>query len=151
MNLLCFGLVFCWVSGYDINSIRYKSSSCLLWFISFYSSVGIVNNMLCSVCALILFNFFFSFLFVMVQLERGLHGLEPVVVANFPTKKYSDEYFSASEDAQYVVSFIVEFFNVLDFICPSSILFYIGKNSFIYMIVCLQFAGFVILFLLFIH
>ncbi|KAK7858172.1 putative ring-h2 finger protein atl49 [Quercus suber] len=60
-------------------------------------------------------------------LERGLHGLEPVVVANFPTKKYSDEYFSASEDAQYVVSFIVEFFNVLDFICPSPILFYIVK------------------------
>lgn len=67
----------------------------------------------------------------MVQLERGLHGLEPVVVANFPTKKYSDEYFSASEDAQYVVSFIVEFFNVLDFICPSPILFYIGDYSFI--------------------
>ncbi|XP_021890637.1 RING-H2 finger protein ATL80-like [Carica papaya] len=33
-------------------------------------------------------------------LERGLHGLEPVVVANFPTKKYSDEFFSAVEDAQ---------------------------------------------------
>lgn len=36
-------------------------------------------------------------------LERGLHGLEPVVVANFPTKKYSDEYFSASEDAQCTI------------------------------------------------
>ncbi|KAB1225332.1 hypothetical protein CJ030_MR1G015652 [Morella rubra] len=32
-------------------------------------------------------------------LERGLHGLEPVVVANFPTKKYSDEFFSAAGDA----------------------------------------------------
>ncbi|XVE99089.1 hypothetical protein REPUB_Repub03eG0166700 [Reevesia pubescens] len=36
-------------------------------------------------------------------LERGLHGLEPVVVANFPTKKYSDECFSATEDAQCTV------------------------------------------------
>ncbi|OMP00262.1 hypothetical protein CCACVL1_03428 [Corchorus capsularis] len=33
------------------------------------------------------------------ELERGLHGLEPVVVANFPTKKFSDECFSAAEDA----------------------------------------------------
>ncbi|PON85117.1 43kDa postsynaptic protein [Trema orientale] len=33
-------------------------------------------------------------------LERGLHGLEPVVVASFPTKKYSDAFFSSSEDAQ---------------------------------------------------
>ncbi|KAK8509468.1 hypothetical protein V6N13_061901 [Hibiscus sabdariffa] len=37
------------------------------------------------------------------MLERGLHGLEPVVVANFPTKKYSDACFSASEDAQCIV------------------------------------------------
>lgn len=36
-------------------------------------------------------------------LERGLHGIEPVVVANFPTKKYSDEFFSAAEDAQCTV------------------------------------------------
>ncbi|KAE8722735.1 Detected protein of confused Function [Hibiscus syriacus] len=35
-------------------------------------------------------------------LERGLHRLEPVFVANFPTKKYSDACFSTSEDAQYV-------------------------------------------------
>ncbi|KAL5569558.1 hypothetical protein UlMin_026133 [Ulmus minor] len=33
-------------------------------------------------------------------LERGLHGLEPAVVASFPTKKYSDAFFSSSEDAQ---------------------------------------------------
>ncbi|XP_010541821.1 PREDICTED: RING-H2 finger protein ATL74-like isoform X1 [Tarenaya hassleriana] len=33
-------------------------------------------------------------------LERGLHGLEPVVVATFPTKLYSDECFSASADTQ---------------------------------------------------
>lgn len=45
--------------------------------------------------------------YVMVQLERGLHGVEPVVVANFPTKKFSDAFFSAVEDAQYVISFIV--------------------------------------------
>ncbi|KAL5974578.1 hypothetical protein ACLOJK_031248 [Asimina triloba] len=37
------------------------------------------------------------------QLERGLHGLEPVVVATFPTKKFSDEFFSASEDTQCTV------------------------------------------------
>lgn len=36
----------------------------------------------------------------MVQLERGLHGLEPAVVANFPTKKFADEFFSPAEDAQ---------------------------------------------------
>ncbi|KAM7526818.1 hypothetical protein LguiA_016720 [Lonicera macranthoides] len=36
-------------------------------------------------------------------LERGLHGLEPLVVANFPTKKYSDPYFSSAEDAQCTV------------------------------------------------
>ncbi|RVW26344.1 hypothetical protein CK203_110014 [Vitis vinifera] len=33
-------------------------------------------------------------------LERGLHGLEPAVVANFPTKKFADEFFSPAEDAQ---------------------------------------------------
>ncbi|XP_030547790.1 RING-H2 finger protein ATL38-like [Rhodamnia argentea] len=36
-------------------------------------------------------------------LERGLHGLEPVVVSNFPTKKYSDEFFSAVGDSQCTV------------------------------------------------
>lgn len=38
------------------------------------------------------------------MLERGsLDGIEPVVVANFPTKKYSDECFSATEDAQCTI------------------------------------------------
>ncbi|KAK8999243.1 hypothetical protein V6N11_070419 [Hibiscus sabdariffa] len=41
--------------------------------------------------------------FGMVQLERGVHGLEPVAVANFPTKNYGDECFSASDDAQCIV------------------------------------------------
>jgi hypothetical protein len=50
-----------------------------------------------------------------IQLERGLHGLEPVVVAKFPTRKYSDEFFSASENTQYVISLVVEFLNVLTF------------------------------------
>ncbi|XP_077230006.1 putative RING-H2 finger protein ATL61 [Tasmannia lanceolata] len=36
-------------------------------------------------------------------LERGLHGLEPVVVATFPTKKFSDEFFSSGEDVQCTV------------------------------------------------
>lgn len=38
----------------------------------------------------------------LLQLERGLHGLEPLFVANFPTKKYSDEYFSSMRNSQYV-------------------------------------------------
>ncbi|OWM70282.1 hypothetical protein CDL15_Pgr026132 [Punica granatum] len=37
------------------------------------------------------------------KLERGLHGLEPVVVSNFPTKKYSDEFFSTIDDTQCTV------------------------------------------------
>ncbi|MQM14975.1 hypothetical protein Taro_047910 [Colocasia esculenta] len=36
-------------------------------------------------------------------LERGLHGLEPVVVENFPTKKYGDRYLSLEEDTQCTV------------------------------------------------
>ncbi|KAL3520843.1 hypothetical protein ACH5RR_018992 [Cinchona calisaya] len=31
-------------------------------------------------------------------LERGLHGLEPVIFANFPTKKYSDAFFSGENN-----------------------------------------------------
>lgn len=37
------------------------------------------------------------------MMERGLHGLEPVIVANFPTKKYSELCFSSKEDAQCIV------------------------------------------------
>lgn len=37
------------------------------------------------------------------MLERGLHGLEPVVVGSFPTKKYSDEFFAAAKDTQCTV------------------------------------------------
>ncbi|XP_068658460.1 RING-H2 finger protein ATL16-like isoform X2 [Aristolochia californica] len=37
------------------------------------------------------------------SLERGLHGLEPFVVATFPTKKFCDEYFSSAEDTQCTV------------------------------------------------
>ncbi|WCJ19058.1 RING/U-box superfamily protein [Euphorbia peplus] len=36
-------------------------------------------------------------------LERGLNGVEPVIIANFPTKKYNDDLFLASEDAQCTV------------------------------------------------
>ncbi|XP_058182575.1 RING-H2 finger protein ATL8-like [Rhododendron vialii] len=36
-------------------------------------------------------------------LERGLHGLEPLVIANFPMQKYNDTYFYSSEDAQCTV------------------------------------------------
>lgn len=37
-----------------------------------------------------------------VQMERGSHGLERVTVAKFPTKKYSDKFFAAAENSQYV-------------------------------------------------
>ncbi|KAK4353635.1 hypothetical protein RND71_025829 [Anisodus tanguticus] len=37
------------------------------------------------------------------SLERGLNGLEPHAVANFPTKKYSDEFFTCAEDTQCTV------------------------------------------------
>ncbi|XP_038989267.1 uncharacterized protein LOC103719848 isoform X2 [Phoenix dactylifera] len=33
-------------------------------------------------------------------LERGIHGLEPVIVASFPTKKFGDQYFSSGQDIQ---------------------------------------------------
>ncbi|XP_039042013.1 putative RING-H2 finger protein ATL69 [Hibiscus syriacus] len=36
-------------------------------------------------------------------LERGIHGLEPVAIANFPTKTFCDECFSANKDAQCTV------------------------------------------------
>ncbi|KAG5607963.1 hypothetical protein H5410_029455 [Solanum commersonii] len=36
-------------------------------------------------------------------LERGLHGLEPLVIGNFPTKKYSDAFFSFAEDTQCMI------------------------------------------------
>lgn len=36
-------------------------------------------------------------------LERGLHGIEPVIVANFPTKKYSDAFTPSCETAQCTV------------------------------------------------
>ncbi|CAN4126471.1 unnamed protein product [Withania somnifera] len=36
-------------------------------------------------------------------LERGLHGLEPLAVANFPTKKYADVFLTSAEDAQCIV------------------------------------------------
>lgn len=37
------------------------------------------------------------------MLERGCHGIEPVVVAKFPTKKYSDESFCPTGDSQCTV------------------------------------------------
>ncbi|GJY75789.1 zinc finger, RING/FYVE/PHD-type containing protein [Tanacetum coccineum] len=36
-------------------------------------------------------------------LERGARGAEPFVAANFPTKKYSDPFFSCAKDAQCIV------------------------------------------------
>lgn len=36
-------------------------------------------------------------------LERGLHGLEPVIFTNFPTKKYDDNFFSSGENNQCIV------------------------------------------------
>ncbi|GAB2222634.1 hypothetical protein Droror1_Dr00016754 [Drosera rotundifolia] len=37
------------------------------------------------------------------SLERGLHGLEPVLISNFPVKMYCDDYFSAAGNAQCAV------------------------------------------------
>lgn len=71
----------------------------LATFVSFYSNTHSF--------ILIIHHEFKWLTCIMVQLERGLHGVEPVVVANFPTKKFSDAFFSAVEDAQYVISFIV--------------------------------------------
>ncbi|GAB4855142.1 hypothetical protein Ancab_023772 [Ancistrocladus abbreviatus] len=39
----------------------------------------------------------------LTSLERGLHGLEPLVVASFPAKKYGDQYFASAESAQCAV------------------------------------------------
>ncbi|KAK9674303.1 hypothetical protein RND81_12G224600 [Saponaria officinalis] len=39
----------------------------------------------------------------MLQLERGLHGIEPPIVSNFPAKKFGDEYFAASENGQCII------------------------------------------------
>ncbi|CAA7405422.1 unnamed protein product [Spirodela intermedia] len=39
----------------------------------------------------------------MSTLERGLHGLEPVVVENFPTKNYGDKILLLEEDTQCTV------------------------------------------------
>ncbi|XP_020112027.1 E3 ubiquitin-protein ligase ATL6-like [Ananas comosus] len=36
-------------------------------------------------------------------MERGIHGLEPVVVASFPTKKFGDEYSQSEQDTQCTV------------------------------------------------
>lgn len=40
--------------------------------------------------------------FFYVQMERGCQGLERVDVAKFPVKKYSDKFFAAEENSQYV-------------------------------------------------
>lgn len=43
----------------------------------------------------------------MVELGfQGLHGLEPAAVANIPTKKYSDEYFTSTEDSHCTVCLV---------------------------------------------
>lgn len=48
--------------------------------------------------------------FIHVQMERGCHGLERVTVAKFPTKKYSDKFFAAAENSQYVHISVSDFF-----------------------------------------
>lgn len=45
---------------------------------------------------------YFSFM----QMERGCQGLERIDVAKFPVKKYSDKFFAAEENSQYVHLFI---------------------------------------------
>ncbi|KAJ6845668.1 RING-H2 finger protein ATL68-like [Iris pallida] len=36
-------------------------------------------------------------------LERGLHGMEPLVVASFPTKEFGDQSISSGQDTQCTV------------------------------------------------
>ena len=55
-------------------------------------------NMVIFICIGFISNITFS----CVQMERGCHGLERTAVAKFPTKKYSDKFFSAAENSQYV-------------------------------------------------
>ena len=33
-------------------------------------------------------------------MEGGMHGVEPPIVADFPAKKYGDEYFSSADSGQ---------------------------------------------------
>lgn len=84
-----------------------------------FSNSTILNRLLCLGHAHTIIHSF------IIQLERGLHGLEPAVVAKFPTRKYSDDFFSASENTQYVISLVVEFLNLLAFMCFFQILFYL--------------------------
>ncbi|KAF9591148.1 hypothetical protein IFM89_002103 [Coptis chinensis] len=39
----------------------------------------------------------------LTMIERRIHGIEPVVVAAFPTKKFGDEFFSTGEDSQCTI------------------------------------------------
>lgn len=39
-------------------------------------------------------------------LERGLHGLEPVVVSNFPTKNFGDKFLPLEEDSQCAICLV---------------------------------------------
>jgi hypothetical protein len=36
-------------------------------------------------------------------MERGSQGIERIDVAKFPVKKYSDKFFAAGENSQYVI------------------------------------------------
>lgn len=45
---------------------------------------------------------FMTWIFSYVQMEHGCQGLERADVAKFPTKKYSDKFFAAAENSQYV-------------------------------------------------
>lgn len=40
-------------------------------------------------------------------MERGYHGLERIDVNKFPIKKYSDKFFAAAENSQYVHLFLL--------------------------------------------
>jgi hypothetical protein len=41
--------------------------------------------------------------FFFLQMERGCQGIERIDVAKFPVKKYSDKFFAAGENSQYVI------------------------------------------------
>jgi len=46
-----------------------------------------------------LLSLFYLMNFLLKQLDHGLHGLEPLVVASFPTEEFRD-HFSSGQDTQ---------------------------------------------------
>lgn len=105
MDLLCCVSLFLLIFHFTNN--RYFSVVSL-----FESGVGVSTS----------WFFFLSFFILflnMEQLERGLHRQKPVGVANFPTKKYKDEFFKHVNDPRLVFFFFSFRFYPMALICVS--------------------------------